>query len=188
MIDLTMEEQLSQSKEEVDRKRHAEIFWLVYELSRLMTLYFDKAMAPRGMTHSLWWALMHVSQNQGATQSELARLMQIGRAPVGKLLERLEALGLVVRREDENDARVKRAYLADQNADSIAVMAEDGIRLFRAYLSSIDDDKQINALAGMRVLKDLADIALGTRSAPEGDDAEVPPSATSCGLVTRRVR
>ena len=44
-------------------------------------------MADQRLTHAQWWALMHIFQREGATQAELAEIMQMGRPAAGKLLE-----------------------------------------------------------------------------------------------------
>jgi DNA-binding MarR family transcriptional regulator len=54
------------------------------------------------------WALMHIYEQEGLTQTELAELMQMGRASLGKLLERLEVKGWIERRADASDSRVRR--------------------------------------------------------------------------------
>jgi MarR family transcriptional regulator for hemolysin len=51
---------------------------------------------------------MHIYEQEGLTQTELAELMQMGRASLGKLLERLEVKGWIERRADASDSRVRR--------------------------------------------------------------------------------
>lgn len=52
---------------------HGKLLYLMHELSRLIGTYFDNAMERHNLTHSQWWALMHISENTGQSQSELAR-------------------------------------------------------------------------------------------------------------------
>ena len=52
---------------------HGELLYLMHELSRLIGTYFDNAMERHNLTHSQLWALMHISENAGQSQSELAR-------------------------------------------------------------------------------------------------------------------
>ena len=105
---------------------HSDLLYLMHELSRIISVHFDRVMAQYDLTHSQWWALMHVFEHDGATQSELATIMQLGRASAGSVIERLEAKGWVARRPDPADSRVRRVYLLDAGrlVDSQRVAAE----------------------------------------------------------------
>ena len=56
--------------------------------------------------------LMHdVSRHDGMIQSDLANLLDIGKAALGGLIERLEASSFIERRANDHDRRVERVYL-----------------------------------------------------------------------------
>ncbi|MDA1076053.1 MAG: MarR family transcriptional regulator, partial [Proteobacteria bacterium] len=52
-----------------------------------------------------------LSGKPGATQTELADLVGIGRAPLGKVIDRLETENWVERQSDPADRRVNRLYI-----------------------------------------------------------------------------
>ncbi|MEM9624054.1 MAG: MarR family winged helix-turn-helix transcriptional regulator [Pseudomonadota bacterium] len=58
-----------------------------------------------------WGVLTTLTGRPGLTQTELADLVGIGRAPLGKLIDKLEAQNWVERRPDPEDRRVNRLYL-----------------------------------------------------------------------------
>lgn len=64
-----------------------------------------------GVSRSQWRVLTALSGRPGATQTELADLVGVGRAPLGKIIDRLEAQGWVERRSDPNDRRVNRLFI-----------------------------------------------------------------------------
>lgn len=64
-----------------------------------------------GISRSQWRVLTTLLGRPGSTQTELAELVGIGRAPLGKIIDRLEAQGWVERRSDPDDRRVNRLYL-----------------------------------------------------------------------------
>lgn len=72
-----------------DRER-SELLYSIHELSRLITTHADLHMASVKMTDVHGWALMHIYEQEGLTQTELAELTNMGRAALGKLVERLE--------------------------------------------------------------------------------------------------
>ena len=55
--------------------------------------------------------LTRLHRHPGASQSELADLMEIERASAGRMIDRMEANGWVERRAANGDRRVKRVYL-----------------------------------------------------------------------------
>ena len=56
--------------------------------------------------------LFQLWRQEGTTQSELAEILCVGAPTMTKSLKRLEQAGLVERRQDSEDARVFRVYLA----------------------------------------------------------------------------
>jgi DNA-binding MarR family transcriptional regulator len=59
--------------------------------------------------------LLHLWEQDGQTQSQLAENMCVQPPTVNKMLSRLEAAGLVERRPDPEDNRVSRVYLTAQS-------------------------------------------------------------------------
>ena len=55
--------------------------------------------------------LLHLWENEGLTQSELADRLAVEPPTVTKMLRRMEGCDLVERRADAEDARVSRVYL-----------------------------------------------------------------------------
>lgn len=144
---------------------HGELFYMIHELSRLISVYFDQAMAEHQLTRAQWWGMMHVSEHEGATQTELAGVMQMGRASAGKLIERLESKGWIERRPDMHDSRVRRVFLTSTANAVREVMSTAGSNLFRDFLVDIPESEQAAILAGMRKMKANGERQLGMPSA-----------------------
>lgn len=58
--------------------------------------------------------LMRLCEGQGVTQSQLVDDLCVEPPTVTKMLQRMESVGLVERRQDSEDARVSRVYLTAQ--------------------------------------------------------------------------
>lgn len=134
-------------------REHSLLLYLMHELSRLISTRFDKAMAERNLTHAQWWALMHIYEHEGVSQSELAEIMQMGRASTGKLLDRLEAKRWIERRSDEGDSRVWRIFLRHEVVPVFGVMTEQGRVLFKDYLAGIAPPEEARLIAGLQKIK-----------------------------------
>ncbi|CAB3736053.1 Transcriptional regulator SlyA [Paraburkholderia rhynchosiae] len=83
----------------------------MHDVSRLRRLVFDSFVEPLGVTRSQWWVIAHLSRHDGMMQSDLANVLELGKAALGGLVDRLEASGFIERRPDGTDRRVKRIYL-----------------------------------------------------------------------------
>lgn len=84
---------------------------LVHEVSRMRRKAIDMVLKPLGITGGQWWMLTYISLHKGLSQNQLAEELNMGKVSIGGLLDRLEASGLVERRVDQVDKRVKRVFL-----------------------------------------------------------------------------
>ena len=97
----------------------------------------DDALASFGLTDASWRPMVHLGRlGEGARQNDLARSLGIEGPSLVRLLDRLEAAGFLVRREDPSDRRAKTLHLTDEGralvsklravvADSCAAMLGD---------------------------------------------------------------
>jgi MarR family transcriptional regulator, transcriptional regulator for hemolysin len=131
-------------------RKHSELLYSIHELSRLISTHVDRHMATVRVTHAQWWALMHIYEQEGLTQSELANVLQMGRASLGALVERLEAKCWIERRPDASDSRVRRVYLRQEAIPVFAHMTDEGKALFKAFLADIMPEEEKRLLAGIR--------------------------------------
>lgn len=136
---------------------HSDLFYLMHELSRMISTGFDQVMIKHNLTHAQWWALMHIYRREGVTQTELATIMQMGRASAGTLLERLEAKGWIERRPDATDSRLRRVYLSPPVVPVFSVMQDEGAALFCRLMTGVSPGEEQVMLGAMRQMRANAD-------------------------------
>lgn len=85
--------------------------FLIHDVSRMRRSAYDQFMKPLGITRAQWWVLAHLSRHDGMMQTQLADILEVGKASLGDVVESLEASNLVSRRPDPSDKRAKRVYL-----------------------------------------------------------------------------
>lgn len=119
----------------------ADAMYRVHELSRLISLYFDQLVAEHGITRAQWSCVMHVSQNPGSTQTQLADIMQMGRAAAGKMLDRLEEKGWIERRPDATDNRVRRVYSRHEIAPLQDIIPAAALKLYDDFYAGLADEQ-----------------------------------------------
>lgn len=116
----------------------ARLGFLMHDVSRLRRSVFDEFMKPMGLTRSQWWILAHLSRHDGMIQSDLAGVLDLGKAALGGLLDRLEASQLIERRADVTDRRVKRIYLTSKGVQTIADMRVKSHDVSERILAGLD--------------------------------------------------
>ena len=83
----------------------------IHELNLMFARIFNQRVKHLGITRSQWQTLFMLNHGDGLTQTELAERLVMARSPLGKIIDCLEKDGLVERREDNEDRRVKRVFL-----------------------------------------------------------------------------
>ncbi|MGB8692332.1 MAG: MarR family transcriptional regulator [Steroidobacteraceae bacterium] len=98
------------------------IGFLIHDVSRLRRTVVDKALRPLGITRSQWWVLANLARDDSTamTQTELARVMDVGKVTLGGLIDRLESGGLVRRQPDPADRRAKRIVMTQKGSRLLA--------------------------------------------------------------------
>ena len=125
--------------------------FLMHDVSRLRRSVFDEFMKPMAMTRSQWWILAHLSRHDGMIQSDLANVLDIGKAALGGLIDRLEASKFIERRSDDNDRRVKRIYLTSNGTQIITEMRSLSHEMSERILDGLDTGAR-HALVDMLAL------------------------------------
>ena len=87
---------------------------VISDVARLLRTAFDRRVRKLGITRAQWLVLTRVHRHPGASQSELAEMMEVERASAGRIIDRLEANGWVERRALDGDRRVKRIFLTPE--------------------------------------------------------------------------
>lgn len=89
--------------------------WLHRDVYRLFQRAWDRHLqaSGTGITVPQSRVLAELRQRDGLTQTEIADLVMMEKAPLGRVIDRMEEVGLVVRRPDPADRRVRRVYLTD---------------------------------------------------------------------------
>ena len=111
--------------------------FLVNDVARLLRTTFDRRVRALDLTRSQWWVLNHLFRQDGVTQSDLAEILDIEKATLGRLLDRMEAKNLVRRQTDQHDRRAKRIYLTAEVEPSVQAMRTIAAEMRRDALSGL---------------------------------------------------
>lgn len=109
--------------------RFDNVFATVVRLGRLWRTRLDERLAPLGLTHSRWVTLIVLSAaNEGLLQRELASYVGVEGPTLCRVLDGLQRIGLIERREAAHDRRgktIRLTPLAEPLINQIAAIASD---------------------------------------------------------------
>ena len=93
--------------------RDSDLLLVIHDLARLMRTRADQKARTYGMTRAQWMILFRLQMRPGLSQNELATLVEVEPITIARVIDRLEARGLVERRPDPGDRRVRRLHLTE---------------------------------------------------------------------------
>jgi MarR family transcriptional regulator, transcriptional regulator for hemolysin len=143
--------------------------FLIHDVSRMRRTAFDQLMKPLGVTRAQWWVLAHLSRNDGMTQRQLADALDVGKASVGTFLEKLEASGLVERRDDPIDKRAKRVYMARAGHQLLKRMTQEENVFNERILRDLSPHDRETMIRTLTFIKRALSEQIGTGSTAEDD-------------------
>ena len=82
---------------------------ILQELSSLRSRAIERAIREAGLRQPQWRVLAEVARSNGAFQRRLATQLAIGKVRLGAILGTLERDGLVSRKSEHSDRRIRRA-------------------------------------------------------------------------------
>jgi MarR family transcriptional regulator for hemolysin len=99
-------------KQDIER----DFLFLIYDVAQLVRRQADQRARAYGMTRAQWAVLARLEREPGITQSQLANLTDVEPITIGRLVDRLEANGLIERTPDPDDRRIWRLRLTLKTA------------------------------------------------------------------------
>jgi MarR family transcriptional regulator for hemolysin len=102
--------------------------FLLYDATRLVRGEFMTLAGTTRFTPIQWRALAYLARMEGCLQCELAGVIEVRPITIGRLLDRMQKLGLVERRRDAADRRVQRVYLTTMGRTAVREMRAIGRR------------------------------------------------------------
>jgi len=145
--------------------------FLVHDVSRLRRSVVDRALKPLGVTRSQWWVLAFLSRADGMSQVSLAEELDLGKVALGGLIARLEKTGLVVRRPDKEDRRVKRVFLTKRSQSLVDEIRANVSATEKEILERIDEADLRATVRALRGMKENLLVKLA-QNGEAGDDPD----------------
>lgn len=111
---------------------------LVNELAHMIRTEADKRARIFGMTYAQWFILKRVARAPGLSQREIAEHLEVEPITVARLVDRLEAAGLIERRAEPNDRRIWRLHCTDAALPVLSRLDQESGSIYAAATNGID--------------------------------------------------
>ncbi len=87
---------------------------LIHQLAHAMALDMERRLKAAGVTLSQWFVLKQLWRQEGKSQVELQELLDLERATVNGLIQRMARAKLIECKPDPSDRRVQRIFLTER--------------------------------------------------------------------------
>ena len=162
-----------------------DFLFLLYDVARSMRTRADQRARARGMTRAQWVILARLERQPGLTQNELAAIVEVEPITIARLVDRLEARELVVRKADPRDRRVWRLHLTPAAAPILREIAKYRAEIHEVITAGMSPALQKAITDGLLQMK--SNLAAETRpSGKTGSGVAAAPDHN--GGVARRER
>ena len=126
--------------------------FLVHDVARLLRKRLEQRAraAGIGLTRAQWQTLAYLARSEGMNQASLAQLLDIEPITLVRLIDRLEAIGLVERRPDPRDRRQRNLYLTEKAWPELARIKALGAEVREEALAGLaapERERLMGALA-----------------------------------------
>lgn len=112
--------------------------FLIHDVARFMRRKFDREVRVTGLTRAQWWVLVELLRDNGQTQSGLAENMELDKATLSSLIDKLETAGFVRRQPDPHDRRVKRVLRTEKVNAILPMLSAAGEALYAQAFAGIE--------------------------------------------------
>jgi MarR family transcriptional regulator for hemolysin len=150
-----------------------DLLFLLNDVARLLRVDADKRARLHGMTRAQWAILIWLDRQPGISQKELSELLEVEPITVARLIDRLEARGMVERRPDPRDRRIWRLHLLRPARDVLHEIDDQRGDMTRIVTAGINEESiEIMTEALIRMKATLIQEAHAARRGADQTEAE----------------
>jgi len=146
------------------RSVNREFAFTLNDVARMLRTYADQKAAQFGITRAQWVVLARLDRSEGLKQSELAEMLELQPISLTRLLDKLCDGGLIERRADPVDRRVKRLFLTPAARPLLEKLGDLGESLMATALAGVDRDSVERMVSQFEVVKENLRQAIQKRS------------------------
>jgi MarR family transcriptional regulator, transcriptional regulator for hemolysin len=117
------------------------------KVSRKIRTVFNQKVTAHGLTYPRARALFRLARKQNMTQTELACELELEQATMVRLLDRMEENGLLERRPDPGDRRVKLIVLTPHGQEQAAFVRKLADEIRHQFFEGVEPEELKQGIA-----------------------------------------
>jgi MarR family transcriptional regulator, transcriptional regulator for hemolysin len=129
------------------------LWFLLHDVARLLKKRLEQNSRGSGLTRSQWHVLAYLAQNEGINQKGLAELLEIEPITLGRIVDKLEVLGLIERYPHPTDRRTWLLHLMPAARPKLEQVRELGDVTGSEALAGVSEADSQHLLKTLQALK-----------------------------------
>lgn len=127
--------------------------FLIHDVARLLRRSFNRGVQALGLTQTQWRAIAQLSRNEGINQVTLADILEVQPISLARLLDRMQASGLVERRPDPRDRRAVQLYLTAEAEPILTALRKQAADTHSRALGGMAEEGHAQLIEALQILK-----------------------------------
>ena len=128
--------------------------FLIHDAHRLLRKRFEARAASYGLSTAQWRLLARLVKDEGSTQARLAEFLEIEPISVSRLVDRMEASGWVMRKQDAGDRRVRMIFPTEKSRNAFAAVKAIAGDIYDEALTGMSPAERRALISGLEKLVD----------------------------------
>jgi DNA-binding MarR family transcriptional regulator len=126
---------------------------LLHDVARLLRKRFEQNARGSGLTRSQWQVLTYLVQNEGINQSGLPELLEVEPLTLCRIVDKLQAFGLIQRHPHPSDRHIWILHLMPAAHPKLIPVRKLGDVTRSEALTGVSDADRLHLLETLHVLK-----------------------------------
>ena len=127
--------------------------YLIHDVARLQKRRFAESARRHGLTLPQWRVIAQLEHEGELSQIAIANLIESDPMTVSRMLERMEATGLVERVPDPSDSRAKLVRLTDSAHALYGAMRKVGEKVYDEALRGVSSNQRTALMAALERMR-----------------------------------
>ena len=136
----------------MENATHTTLGFLLADAARLLRRRFEKESRDIPMTSAQLHIIARLTRNEGIGQAALAGLLDLEPMTLSRHVDRMEAAGLVERRQDPHDRRARQLFTTEKSRELLMPMRQRAEAVYAQVQVGLSEDERQALRRGLETI------------------------------------